>query len=145
MKLFKQYIATVILACSVFALAAFLPGCGTLDTSGPYAGDATLYKADSTVWTAYQAVDAALKWETANDVTVSASVRNAANSLRVNFPKAEASYAALRAAYVANATAGNQASLQAAVNDLLALAQAASGWLPSATATAPTPSTSTSK
>ena len=112
------------------AFALLLAACGTLDTNGPYKADSTLYAADSTYQTVYTAVDSALKWELANDATVSASVKAAANQMRTQFPKAALAYSAARSAYVVNANAGTQASLQAALNDLNALAQAVTAWFP---------------
>ena len=129
---------TLLAITAILALA--LAGCGTLASGGAYNGDKVLYQADSTVWTAYQAIDASLKWESVNYRSLSPQLQAAANAVRAQAPKAFSSYAALRATYLANKNTANQNSLQGAVNDLIALANTAAQWLPGTSA----PATATS-
>ncbi len=98
-------------------------GCATkVDPAGVYAGDTVLYKADLGEETTYQAIAAFLKWElSARATQKNPEVKAKADYLRANAPRWFQSYATLRAAYVANPTPGNRASLEAALTDATAV------------------------
>lgn len=111
-------------------LSTFFAACGTLQSGGVYNGDTTLYRMDSTAATSYQAIDAALKWETPIYKTLSPAAQAAFNKVRIDAPKAFKTYLTLRAAYVANTSSSNLTKLQQSVTDISALLSSIIQWIP---------------
>lgn len=112
-------------------------GCKTkLAPNGAYT-DVNLYQADATVKASTDAMSAFLKWEKVNRSILPSEVQEAAKTMRVEFPKGLASYAAVRKAYIAApATVGNK-PLDAAIAVLTASVNEASKWLQTPTLITP--------
>jgi hypothetical protein len=114
----------------LLAFAAVFFGCqGTLDKSGPYAGDQILYNADQTIATAYDVLDTFVHWEKTNQKAVPASVHEAAENVRRNAPTWFKSATNLRKAYIADPTPENRLKLSNAVGILRAALTEATGYM----------------
>jgi hypothetical protein len=107
--------ATVFLLAIVALLV--LPGCGTLDKSGVYAGDKTLYDADQVINTSYDALHAFVLFEFQNRAMLAPhpEVKLAADNVRMNARDWLQSAINLREAYAANPTADNANKLHNAI------------------------------
>lgn len=131
--------AAALLVAGVLALGAMggLTGCATgLQPGGVYQGDLGLYRTDLAVKTAYDALNAFESWEYANRTVLFAKnpkIKAEADTIRANAPKWFQSEATLRAAYLANPTPGNYASLQAVLTEIQAALTVASQYLTTTT------------
>lgn len=116
---------------SVLFIAAFLTACGTLDQAGVYGGDKTLYQADLTINTSYQALDAFVTYEYTNRALLvnNPEITKYADYIRKQSPRWFQTYFALRSAYVSSKRAGDQQKLLAAVAVIQAALTQATAYL----------------
>lgn len=135
MKIKSVFISVLLLVAPL----SFIGCNGTLDPTGVYAGDKTLYNADLTYNAAYAAVDTFLKYETANRGTAAApaSVTASADELRLKWPAIKDAYFATRDAYSANKSNSNLTSFTKALADVSTILTTASGYI-AATSITPT-------
>lgn len=114
----------------VLAIGGFT-GCGTLDTSGPYAGNKVLYQSDLTLATAYGVIDGFLVWETAHrgKPECPAEVTQAADNIRLKAPVAFAAALAARDTYMKATTTTNADALQVTLTALQQLVSIANQYL----------------
>jgi hypothetical protein len=124
---------------AVAALGGVLlsPGCGTLSSDGPYAGDQILYTADQTIVSSYDLLHTFVSWEYQNRAALSGQpeIKRAADHVRANAQQWIASAIALREAYAIAPTAETRKSLQNALVVLRAALAEAVRYM----ATAPPP------
>lgn len=128
MKKVKAGLA-VLLPAFLILMAAPETGCKTTLAPGGKYTDVYLYTADATAKTATDAMSAFLKWEKQNRATLPSGVVDAAKAIRVEYPKALQSYAAVRKAYIAAPAATGTKPLDAALAILSASVTEASKWL----------------
>ena len=112
---------------SLLAVLAIVPGCGTLDKSGPYAGNKVLYQSDLTLATAYDIIDGFLVWEMNHrgKPECPKAVTDAADQMRVKAPTAFAAALSARDVYARASNSANQDALMtslAALQGLVAIA-----------------------
>jgi hypothetical protein len=112
----------------ILAFALALTGCGTLDPSGPYAGDKTLYQADQTIATSYAVLDSFLQWEK-HVGRSKPDVHALAEQIRREGPNWFRSATAIRDAYAAEPTPEKRKSLQSALAILQTALNEASVYL----------------
>lgn len=118
---------------------ALFAGCGTLDKSGAYAGDETLYRADLTIATSYDLLHEFVSFEYQNRAALASTpaVTKYADNVRAHARQWIGSAVALRQAYKADPSAANKAALQASIDILRTALTEATGYL----AAAPAPAT----
>lgn len=118
----KRNIAIGMMA--LFAVAASMTGCGTLNSAGPYKGDKVLYDADLVITTSYDVVHQFVTFEEANRAALASNpaIKAAADSLRARMPGAFASALSVRDAYAVSATAANASALQTVLDVIRAMA-----------------------
>lgn len=98
-------------------LLLFVAGCGgTLAPEGVYKGDKVLYNADATLDTTKSTVDTFLVWEMTYRGVVGKDVTQAADRIRVEYPKVHAGYYSARDAYLLNPTPQNKTALENALS-----------------------------
>lgn len=119
MKKMKQAGLAVLLLGAV-ALSGCLTGCGTLDKTGVYNGDKTLYDADLTIATSYEVLHAFVQFEYDNRAMVANTpeVKRYADSIRLGAPQWFATAIALRDAYKTNPAEATRTALQQAIDVL---------------------------
>lgn len=96
-------------------LVLLVSACGTLDKTGPYAGDRILYEADQTIATSYAFLDTFVTWEKTNaaGLTAQPAIHQVADKIRREAPQWFASAVVLRDAYAREPTPANRQSLAA--------------------------------
>jgi hypothetical protein len=101
-------------------VAGGLSGCGTLNSSGVYAGDKALYDADLTIASSYELLHGFVKFEYDNRALLAGSpeVKQYADHVRKGAPQWFASAIALRDAYKGNPNDGTRTALQQALDVL---------------------------
>lgn len=106
-----------ILIAGIFAIIAVLAfsGCGTLDKTGVYQGDQSLYAADVAAPAAFEIFNTFVTWEYQNRATLASrpEVTKAADYIRANAPAWKKSLIALREQYASNPTPESRKSLLA--------------------------------
>ena len=104
----------------VLAVALLCGACRTLDKTGPYKGDQTLYSADLTITTSYQLFDTFVNWEYTNRAALASKpeIRAAADKVRTNAKSWIGSAIVLREVYALDPTAANRDKLLTSVTIL---------------------------
>lgn len=129
--------------CAIVTALAFplLPGCGTLDPSGVYNKDLTLYRADAVITSSYSVLHEFVLFEYQNRALLASQpeVKQAADNVRLHARDWISSAIDLREAYAANPTSDNQSKLKAAIAILSTALTEATKYLNAGTpAAAPT-------
>lgn len=116
-------------------LALGMTGCGTLNKSGVYGGDKTLYAADLTITTSYDVMHTFVSWEYQNRKALAGipEIKKYADTVRTGAKKWIATAVALRDAYSASPTQTNADSLNRALNVLREAVTQSTGYLTQAT------------
>jgi hypothetical protein len=125
-------LASVLILGAVLAFASMgLTGCGTLDKSGPYAGDKVLYVADQTDVTAYNVIHSFVSFEYENRAALAGhpEIKAAADDIRAQAPLWFARYDQARTLYVTVNTPENLARFNAALDQLKAGVAKATSFL----------------
>ncbi len=122
---------TLVSITALLALVGCYSGCGTLDKSGAYAGDKTLYDADLVIVSSYDMVHQFVSWESANRDSLKAvpAITQAADAMRLKAPAAFKNALAVRDAYAASATSANASALQTAIDVIRAMAVEAAKYI----------------
>lgn len=109
----KSYPKILLAIISVMMLAS----CGSLDKSGAYKGDKTLYLADKTIVGSYSTMHSFVQWEFNNREALQdhPEIKQAADNVRLNAHRWVESAIALREAYAANPTAEGKSRLNQAI------------------------------
>lgn len=125
-----------IAAAVAVAVCAMVVGCGTtLAPGGPYAAmtnGTNIYKADLSIVTSYNELDAFVSWESSNHAWVASNypaIVPIANNVRSNAATWEATAVALRNAYVANSTVSNQTAMATAIAVMQAAVNQTSNYI----------------
>ena len=109
-------------ALMAFLLAGFAgcQGCGTLAPGGVYSGDKLLYETDVAIGTSYMVLDEFLKWELQNRsaLTNTPAIKQAADKIRLEAPKAFKSAIAVRDAYAISPNAENRTAVNRALDTI---------------------------
>ena len=95
-------------------------GCGTLDPSGVYKGDAVLYRSELGINTSYELIHTFVEWELDNRAALARwpEIRKAADDMRKNTPRWKATADAMHDAYAAYPSDTNREALTKALNIL---------------------------
>lgn len=99
-------------ALIALTLTLFTFGCGTLDPSGVYQGDALLYRTEAVIPTAYSMLHEFVKFEHENRASLPPEVTAAADHIRVNAKGWFTAAFALRDAYAADPSPENRQALE---------------------------------
>ncbi len=94
--------------------------CGTLDKSGVYAGDKTLYGTDVVISSSYELIHSFVLFAYQNSENLPPEVNAAANRIRAQAPQWFSTALALRDAYKLNPTSENNSRMQQALDVLRA-------------------------
>lgn len=124
-------LALLLLCGLAVTMSMGLAGCGTLDKSGPYAGDKILYVADQTEVTAYNVVHEFVLFEYNNRAALAGhpEIKAAADDIRANAPQWFARYDQARTLYVTVNTPENLARFNAALDQIKAAVTKATSFL----------------
>lgn len=119
-------------------------GCGTLDKSGVYQGDAVLYQAELATTTAYEVIHTYVSWEHENRAQLAhlPNIRKSADAMRRGAPAWFKTAHALHDAYKTDPSGPNKAALQSILSLLRAALVEAAGYMSTA-ATLPMPPNAT--
>jgi hypothetical protein len=117
-------------------LLPFINGCGTLDSSGVYSGDKTLYAADLTITTSYDLLHTFVSWEYQNRAALASNpeIKKAADAVRANSEKWFSDVEKVRDAYAALPSPENKTALTTALSVLQTASSVAVQFMPSSTA-----------
>ena len=125
----RGWLSLAILSVVLITNAAYQVGCGTLNKSGVYAGNNTLYAADLTISSAYELLHSFVSFELQARDSLPPEVRQAADRIRAGAPQWFASALALRDAYKGNPTQASSDNLQKALDVLRAAVAEATHYL----------------
>ena len=122
-----------LLMVGLFALGflGLSTGCGTLDKTGPYAGDQVLYVADQTDVVAYKTLHAFVQFEYDNRAALAGhpEIKKAADEIRAHAPDIFAKYDQARKVYTNVRSPETQAVLAAIADQLKAEVTKATAFL----------------
>lgn len=120
MKTLLRWLLPCLLLCSLFVL----PGCGTLDATGPYQGKKDLYSIDQTIGTEKALADVFVDWEAANRDLIIATrpdVHKFAEKVRTTGKAQIQEVTRLRDVYAGDPSAANRSAFDTALETLKAL------------------------
>lgn len=129
MKNFRPFAFCVLLAISLVPA-----GCGTLDKSGVYQGDAYLYQSELAIRTSYDVVHTYVSWEFANRAALASNpdIQASADVMRAHAREWFRTANALHDAYKSDPSAPNKQALQAILDILRAALTEAAQYMTAA-------------
>jgi hypothetical protein len=133
----RNSIIQCVVLSAVVALTSFLwTGCGTIDKTGVYQGDAALYRSELTISTSYEVIHTFVKWEADNRAALTKypAIKKAADKMRTGAKHWISTANALHDAYKADPSAPNKTALETSTAILLAALTEATGYMTQAAA-----------
>lgn len=111
--------------------AIALTGCGTLNNTGVYKGDKTLYDADLLITSSYDVIHAFVLYEANNRQELASvpEVKQAADAIRAKAPSAFASAIAIRDVYAQSPNKDTGNALQTSLDVIRAMAVEAAKYM----------------
>jgi len=125
-----------ILSAFAVSLTLLVAGCGTLDKTGVYRGDALLHQAELAITTSYDLIHTYVRWEKENRAALAhwPQMRKSADAMRAGAPQWFKTAHALRDAYQLDPSEPNRAALAQILNVLRAALAEAAGYMGTASA-----------